>query len=156
MKANEIMTETVFSINEDQSLGDAAKLMWEHDCGWLPVLAQDGTVLAAITDRDITMSAYFNGGRLFDIPVSNAQSSSVVTCGETDDINDVESIMQAHQVRRLPVVDEQDKLLGVISLNDIAVAYKSRKNGISAKGLSDTLAAVCSHKHSSTSMVAVA
>lgn len=157
MKANALMTDTLYSINEDQSLGDAAKLMWEQDVGWLPVLAHDGTLLAAITDRDIAMSAYFNGARLFDIPVSQAQSASVVSCGESADIGDIESIMQAHQVRRVPVVDEQDRLLGVVSLNDIALAYGSgKKNGVSAKGLSETLASICSHEQPSTPVSAAA
>ena len=147
MKAKELMIKTVHSVNVDQNLQDAAQLMWEKDCGWAPVIDENGKVQATITDRDIAMAAYLNNARLADIPLHKAQSKSLVTCSQSDDISAIEKIMQSHQLRRLPVVDRNGKLVGLIALNDIAIAYRSGKNGIDAKGLSDTLAAICSHQH---------
>lgn len=147
MKAKEIMIKTVHSVNVDQNLQDAAQLMWEKDCGWVPVIDENGKVEATITDRDIAMAAFLNNARLADIPLHKAQSKFLVTCSQSDDITAIEKIMQSHQLRRLPVVDSNAKLVGLISLNDIAIAYKSGKNGIDAKGLSDTLAAISTHQH---------
>lgn len=154
MKAKELMIKTVHSVNVDQNLQDAAQLMWEKDCGWAPVIDENGKVQATITDRDIAMAAYLNNARLADIPLHKAQSKSLVTCSQSDDISAIEKIMQSHQLRRLPVVDRNGKLVGLIALNDIAIAYRSGKNGIDAKGLSDTLAAICSHQHVSPPVAA--
>ena len=155
MKARELMIKNVHSVHCDQNLQDAAQLMWEKDCGWAPVIDEDGKVEATITDRDIAMAAYLNGSRLADIPLHKAQSKSLVTCSQNDDITAIEKIMQSHQLRRLPVVDRSGKLVGLVSLNDIAIAYKSGKNGIDAKGLSDTLAAICTHQHAAQPIAAV-
>ena len=68
MKVKTLMNKTVYSLGPDQNLRDAAQLMWEHDCGWAPVLDQNGIVEATITDRDIAMAAFLNDSRLADIP----------------------------------------------------------------------------------------
>ena len=155
MKAKELMTKTVFSVRRNQNLYDAAKLMWEHDCGWLPVLDDEGKVLAAITDRDIAMAAFINGQALSDIPLSKAQSRSIISCRESDDIEDVEAIMQTSQVRRIPIVDRNSIPVGVLSLNDIAIAYQAKKKGVAAEDLSRTLSAICSHSHPQATVAAV-
>lgn len=156
MKVKTLMNKNVFSLSPGQSLNDAAQLMWEHDCGWAPVLDQKGIVEATITDRDIAMAAFLNNARLSDIPLAKAQSASVITCSESDDLNTVEKIMQSEQLRRLPVVNKQHKLVGMIALNDIALAYSAKRQGVDAEGLSNTLAAICSHQHPHHSIAAVA
>lgn len=155
MKAKELMTTTLYSVQHNQNLNDAAKLMWEHDCGWLPVLDDEGKVLATITDRDIAMAAFINSKCLSDIPLAKAQSHFVVSCGQDDDIQDVEAIMQSRQVRRIPVLDKNAMPIGVVSLNDIAIAYQSPKKGVDAEGLSRTLSAICSHGHAQQPIAAV-
>jgi len=147
MKAKELMTKVVYSIKGQKSLHEAAKLMWEHDCGWLPVLDQDGRLTATITDRDIAMAAYLNGDRLEDIPVDKAKSKSVVSCAQSDDIDSIEKTMQTFQLRRLPVVDKHSRVVGVISINDLSLAFHDGKKGVDALGVSETLAAICSHEH---------
>ena len=156
MKVKTLMNKTVYSLGPDQNLRDAAQLMWEHDCGWAPVLDQNGIVEATITDRDIAMAAFLNDSRLADIPLAKAQSRSVITCSENDDIIAVEKIMQSEQLRRLPVLNKQQKLVGVIALNDIALAFNAGRRGVDAEGLSSTLAAICSHQHPQHSIAAVA
>jgi CBS domain-containing protein len=156
MKIKELMTKTVYSVNNNQSLSDAAQLMWDHDCGWLPVLDESNKVLAAITDRDIAMAAFLNGKCLADLPVSKAQSQSLLACGPEDDIKAVEEIMRSNQIRRIPIMDKTASLLGIVSLNDIALAYQAGKKGVDAKGVSETLAGICSHAHKTHSMTAVA
>lgn len=156
MKVKTIMNKSVFSLNPDQNLQDAAQLMWEHDCGWAPVLDQDGIVKATITDRDIAMAAFLNNAKLAEIPIAKVQSRSVISCSENDDISTVEKIMQSEQLRRLPVVNRQQKLVGMIAINDIALAFHAGRQGVDAEGLSETLAAICSHQHPKHSIAAVA
>jgi len=156
MKIKQLMTKTVYSINNNQSLSDAAQLMWDHDCGWLPVLDENSKVLAAITDRDIAMAAFLNGKCLSDIPVSKAQSQNLIACGPEDDIKAVEEIMRSNQVRRIPIVDKNASLAGIISLNDIALAYQAGNKGVDPRVLSETLAGICSHDHKIHVMAAVA
>lgn len=156
MKVKDLMNKTVHRVHFDQNLQDAAQLMWEKDCGWAPVIDRDGKVQATITDRDIAMAAYLNGTRLADIPLHEAQSKSLVTCSQSADIASVEKTMQSHQLRRLPVVDRNGKLVGVIALNDIAIAYSAGRKGVDAKGVSDTLAAICSHQHAAQQAAAFA
>jgi len=156
MKIKDLMTKTVYSINNNRSLSDAAQLMWDHDCGWLPVLDENNKVLAAITDRDIAMAAFLNGQCLSDIPVSKAMSQTLLACGLEDDVKAVEEIMRSNQIRRIPIVDKTDSLAGIVSINDIALACQAGKKGVDAKDVSETLAGICSHVHKTHAMAAVA
>jgi predicted transcriptional regulator len=156
MKIKELMTKRVYSVNHNQNLSDAAQLMWEHDCGWLPVLGKDGKLLATITDRDIAMATFLNGKSLADIPLSEAHSKAVFTCEQNDEVTTAETIMQSNQVRRLPVVNKKAKLVGIVSLNDIALAYQSDNKVVDAIALGKTLAAICKHKHTANQITAAA
>lgn len=156
MKVKTIMNKTVYSLKPEQNLQDAAQLMWEHDCGWAPVVDREGQVEATITDRDIAMAAFLNNSRLGDMPLTKAQSRSVISCRESDDLTTVEEIMQSEQLRRLPVVNKEHKLVGMIALNDIALAFSAGRKGVDAKGLSETLAAICSHQQPRHAIAAVA
>ena len=158
MKVQNVMTTEVFCVGAAQSLNDAAQLMWEHDCGSAPVVDEDNQMVGMITDRDIAMAAYINGGSLNAIPVSVAQSKQIVCCKSDDEIGDVQHLMQMHQVHRIPVVDDSGTPVGIVSLNDIACAYKAGTRGLKAQDISNTLAAICSpmKKYSGPSSVAAA
>jgi CBS domain-containing protein len=144
MKVQDLMTHNVVCVTSDQSLNDAARLMWEHNCGCVPVVDAENHVVGMLTDRDIAMSAYITGNRLADTPVSSAQSRQVVSCKPDNDLGTVEGLMQAHQVHRVPVVGDNHELVGIVSLNDLAVAYKSGVRSIKPKDLCNTLSAICS------------
>ena len=145
MKVAEIMTSDVFSVTQQQSLNEAAQLMWEHDIGSVPVLGDDNQVVAMLTDRDIAMASYLNGSRLDHIPVSIAESRQVVCCKPDDEMGTVENLMQENQIRRIPVIGESAELLGIVSLNDLACAYSTNGKTMKSKELSDTLAGICKH-----------
>lgn len=155
MNIQDIMTTGAYSVTAEQSLNDAARLMWEHDIGSVPVVDETGGVIAMITDRDIAMAAYLNSKQLSDIRVSSTQSDSVVCCQPGDDLESVESSMQAHQLHRIPVTGDGGELLGIVSLNDFARAYASGNKAVKPKDLCDTLAAVCQPAESA-GMVAAA
>lgn len=120
MKVRDCMTTEVCSITADESLELAAQRMWEGDCGCLPVLNADQQVVAVITDRDVCMGAYTQGRALRDIPVACSMSQSLYCCGPDESLESAESIMSAHQVRRLPVVGQDGRLQGMLSLGDLA------------------------------------
>ena len=144
MKAQEIMTTEVLTVNDDQTLNEAAQIMWEHDCGSVPVVsAENGNLVGMVTDRDIAMASYTRGACLFDIPVSAACSKNAIFVSVDDQIGNVEQCMQSNQIRRVPVVDENAKLVGIVSLNDIALASSYGRSGIGAKEVASTLAAIC-------------
>jgi CBS domain-containing protein len=121
MKVREVMARDVVTSSDKAVLADAVKLMWEHDIGFLPVVAAEtGALVGVITDRDACISAWFQGKPLWDIPVAAAMSPRVATCREDAEVDEAEQIMSEFQVHRLPVTDAGGKLVGVVSLNDLA------------------------------------
>ena len=119
MKIREIMSANPITIGEHAPLSDAAQLMWEHDIGFLPVLANDGALTGVITDRDAFIAAYFQGKPLAAVPIRTAMSRSVASVAADAEADEAELLMSEHQVHRLPVL-EGGKLVGVVSLNDLA------------------------------------
>ena len=155
MRVQDLMTRQVHSCRSSDSLEQAAQLMWNFDCGCVAVCDGDGAsrLLGMITDRDICMSALFEGRALKDLHVSEAMSKSLQTCRVSDALGKAERIMQAARIRRLPVLDEQDALVGVISLADLAreAARERTRRGkeITETEVGDTLASICaSPQHS--------
>lgn len=145
-KISQVMTQPAFVCRTSDSLTEAAKLMWDHDCGVLPVTNEEGRVVGMITDRDICMAAYTQGRPLAAIQVSGVMSRSVYGCGPEDSLETAEQIMQNFQVRRLPVLDANGHPLGLVSLNDIARAAAHEKHngeGLFPKQVAATLAAIC-------------
>ena len=125
MKVRELMSSPACSCRPTDSLARAAQLLWDHDCGMLPVVDQSGRVTSAITDRDICMAALSRGRTLADLRVMDSMSRKVVTCKPDDELPDAVHRMMESQVRRLPVVDADGKPRGVLSLNDLALAGES-------------------------------
>jgi CBS domain-containing protein len=147
MKVERLMTKDVRTTSPDQPLADAARLMWEHDCGSIPVVDASGRAVGMITDRDICMAAYFKGRSLHEITIGDSMAKQVLTCRIDDTIQQAEGLMQRAQVRRLPVTDGSGRVVGILSLGDIAREAGRARTGRSAEvGLSDvalTLSAVC-------------
>jgi CBS-domain-containing membrane protein len=98
----------------------AAQIMWENDCGCVPVIDAEGNVVGILTDRDICMAAYTQGRPLYEMTVASAASNKVFTVSEEDNLHQAEKLMHDFQVRRLPVLDAQHHLVGVLSIGDFA------------------------------------
>lgn len=122
MKVRELMTFPAHTCQAQDTLAQAARLMWEHDIGILPVVDRDGRVGATITDRDICMAAWTRGARLEELRVAESMSKGLFACAPDDDVTIAANRMVQHQVHRLPIVDAEGKLAGMLSLNDLAVA----------------------------------
>jgi CBS domain-containing protein len=145
MKTRDIMTRDARSCRATDSVNRAAQLMWDNDCGCVPVVDEAGKIAGMITDRDVCMAAYTQGRPLVEIPVSRAMSSDPITVRESDDVDLADELMRKHRVRRLPVVDVERRLVGVISLSDLArntQAELQRADGVDAELLAETLTAV--------------
>lgn len=126
----------------DSDLAAAAKLMWDHDCGFLPVVNAAGTVAGVVTDRDICMATATRRLLPEHISAAQAMSGHVHACLPDDAVTDALAAMKTFQVRRLPVIDANGRLQGVISLNDIALATK----GVAATDVVSALAGICAHR----------
>jgi CBS domain-containing protein len=146
MKVEELMTTDVGACRPFDSVDRGAKVMWERDCGAVPVVDQEGRVIAMLTDRDICMAALTQGKPLGEIHVSSAMSRKLWSCRPSDDVKDAEQTMRAHQVRRLPVVDSDGKLVGLLSISDLAraavTAKGSKKKPVGASDVGKTLGAI--------------
>ena len=150
MKIEQLMTREVKVCTEADTLSRAAQLMWECDCGCIPVIRADGDgrLAGVVTDRDIAMAAYTQGKQLWAIPVGTAMSHNVIACHANDGISLAEALMRDNRVRRLPVVDQNERLVGILSLNDLAReaqrdAAAGKRAEVSEEGVSKTLASVC-------------
>jgi len=118
MRIADAMTREVYMVTPDQNLIDAAKMMADCDCGILPVEENDRLV-GMITDRDIVVRALAQG-KTGTTSVREVMSQDVKYCFEDDDVSKVANNMADIQVRRLPVVDKDKRLTGIVSLGDIA------------------------------------
>lgn len=143
----ELMTRDVKTCRPEDMLDVPARIMWDHDCGCIPVVDERGRVVGMITDRDICMATYTKGMALGALRVSNAMSSAVHACRPEDTVAVAERIMREHRVRRLPVVASDGQLVGILSINDLAREavreHAPATREVSPEGLTETLAAVC-------------
>jgi len=148
MKVSEIVVRDIASCRADDSLAEAARIMWDRDCGVVPVTDEEGSLCGIITDRDICMAALLQGLPLSQVSVQQSMSRDVHACGPDDDVNSVHALMRESQIRRVPVVDE-NRLVGIVSLNDLAMrAVSGGRNATPSARLqvAETLAAICRHR----------
>ena len=146
MNVFEVMTRRVFSCRRGDTLAAAAAVMWEHDVGCLPVLGDAEEVVGMITDRDICMAAYTRGERLTDVDVASVMSRGLHACGPDESVAKAEELMRLDRIRRTPVVDANGRLVGILSLADLAreaLHQKRCKHGeVLDAEITTTLAAV--------------
>lgn len=155
MKVEQLMKREVKVCAEADTLNRAAELMWESDCGCIPVVSAngDGALIGIVTDRDIAMAAYTQGKQLWAIPVGTAMAHKVITCHANDGISQAEALMRDHQVRRLPVLDQNGHLVGILSLNDVAREAQretaaGKRAEVTGESVAETLATVCQPRSS--------
>jgi len=116
---SDVMTPLVYSCSLGDTLDRPARLMWEHDCGAIPVLDERQHTVGMITDRDICMAAYIQGRPLAHIAVASAASKHVYSVLPGAPLSEAHHLMKMHRVRRLPVVDIGGNLVGMLSLADV-------------------------------------
>lgn len=118
-KVSEVMSTDVQTISPDDTIEEAAQEMRDGDFGLVPVV-EDEELVGVVTDRDIAIRAVAEG-KDPSTPVSEVMSEGVVWVNEDDSVEDAARIMSEHQIRRLPVVDSEQHIVGIVSLGDFAV-----------------------------------
>ena len=127
MRAKEIMTPSPSCCSATDSLQDAARTMRDYDCGCVPVVdGESQRVVGIITDRDLTVRALAEG-KSGDTKVGLLMTPSPSCCHADDDVKDVEKVMSTQQVRRVPIVDANDRCIGIVSQADIARALSDER-----------------------------
>ena len=117
MKVSEVMTRDVQTVSPDQPVREAASFMLSADAGSIPV-TEGERLIGMITDRDIAVRGIAKGYGP-DTPVRELMTDDLVIAREDDDTDDIAARMSSAQVRRLPVVDDQQRLCGIVSLGDL-------------------------------------
>jgi CBS domain-containing protein len=148
MKVKDLMVKDVRMCRQYDTLDTAAMIMWEKDCGCVPVVDENLRVIGVITDRDICMAAYTQGISLKELQVSQAMSKQLFSCRLEDDLAAAERTMLQNHVRRLPVIDREGHLAGILSLNDFAQEAETERRANATRQITDVeiaqlLAAVC-------------
>jgi CBS domain-containing protein len=151
MKVEDLMTHPARACAPTDNLHTAAEIMWSGDCGCVPVTDADQRVVGILTDRDICMAAHLEGEPLRARTVESIMSNVVCVCAAEDSVHDVARVMGEKQLRRLPVVNADGRLAGIITLNDLALAANggARERGnasLSSEEVVKTLAAISRHR----------
>ena len=143
MKTEDLMTRSVAICRAEDSLEQAAHLMWDWDVGCVVVTDGERKPIGMITDRDVAMAAYTQGALLREIRVEGVMARNPWACSVNTSLKEIEDKMRTAQVRRLPVVGFDGELVGIVTLGDIArSAHSSPLRAMELPGLATTLAGI--------------
>ena len=147
LTVSSIMTPSPHQCSPEQPTSAAAQIMWDHDCGAIPIVDQNGRLAGIITDRDICMAAYTKGSPLAAIAIADVMARPVHTCGANDSLAQAAEAMARAQVRRLPVVDAERRVVGMVALADIARAAPALGQREAAELVLQLVRAVSEQRH---------
>jgi CBS domain-containing protein len=120
MRAHELMTRRVATVHPATSVERAARLMDECDCGALPVVGDNGVLVGMVTDRDIAIRVVARGRDVRNAIVADCMTEHVFACFANESIAECMRQMARNQVRRVPIVDERGRLIGILAQGDLA------------------------------------
>lgn len=141
-RAGDLMTRNVASVHPNETVQRAARLMRDEDCGALPVVDRQGRMIGMITDRDITVRLVADGADPRFAQVQDCMTDEVFACHANDPIEGCIRLMKQHQVRRMPVVNDRNQLLGIISQGDLVRHADMNKHQGERHALTDMIAGV--------------
>jgi len=137
MRLREIMTRDVEVVRPEDSIADAARKMEDLNVGALPV-CDNGRLVGVLTDRDVTVRATAEGANPRTHSVGDTMTRDLVYCTEDQDVSDAEELMRTRQIRRLPILGSDQRLVGIVSLGDLATDDEdSRRSGRILEGVSE-------------------
>lgn len=145
MQIKQVMTTNPTTCLPGTDLAEVVRKMWEHDCGFVPVVDAGGKVVGVLTDRDICIASATR--RLLPEQLTAAEvmhPAPIHTVHANNTAERALALMRQFRVRRLPVVDDQDLLQGVVSMNDLILASEEKRDP-NADEVVDTLSAICAH-----------
>jgi CBS domain-containing protein len=135
MQIRDVMTENVRTVRPDTALPDVARIMRDEDIGVVPV-ADNDRLVGMVTDRDIVVRAVAEGEGVERQTAGEVMSPKIACCREDDDVEDVLRNMGEQQVRRLPVVDSEMRVVGIVSLGDLSRTAQPAEAGESLAEIS--------------------
>jgi CBS domain-containing protein len=121
MKVADVMMRTPASCTADTNLAAAVEILWNRNCGMLPIVNREGKVTGVITDRDICIALGTRNRPAVEITAGEVQPGKLFSCNADDDIHTALAIISGAKVRRLPVIDNQGRLQGILSLDDVVL-----------------------------------
>lgn len=149
----DIMSASPMSCRPETDLAAAAMMMWDGDCGILPIITEDQKLRGVITDRDICIALGSRHRRAEEMTVQEVSNAAVFSCRPEDDIHKAMETMGLHQIRRLPVTGPGGNLVGMISMKDLVLAVakpeKGRKAGeLKGEEILKTFQDICQNNRS--------
>lgn len=142
MKVKECMCNNVCFVDKNTTIKDCAKLMCDNHIGFIPVCDTTKNVVGLVTDRDIILRSIACDKDHKTTPICDIMTSKVCCCDENCDITEAENLMCKYQIRRLPVVDNNNKIIGIITLGDLV-----KNNNVNTNNVCDTLEKICNCDH---------
>jgi len=137
MKLQDIMTKDVECVRPGDTLQEAARRMKDLDVGPMPVCGDNNKIVGMLTDRHITIRAAAEGKDPKTTKVEEAMSQEVVWCYDDQDSDDAASLMQERQIRRLLIMNHDERLVGIVSLGDLATEVKKKQAGETLQAVSE-------------------
>ena len=144
MKVRDVMIKDVKFCSADMNLAAATEILWNEGVGSLPVV-ENGRVLGIITDRDIAIALGTRNARAGETLVKDVSLPKVFYCSPGDDIHVALTTMRAQRVRRLPVMEADGSLLGILCLDDIILFAEEKAAELTYADVVETLQAICEH-----------
>lgn len=154
MKIQDLMTRDVRVCLTGDNLSNAAQAMWEGDVGCLAVVDGEGKLAGMITDRDIAMAAHLRGAPLWSVSVGDAMAKVVYTCRPEQKLEQVVELCIDKRIRRVPIVDGEGKLVGMVTLASLAHALEADgkgKTGVSPKDVCRALSEITKRREAPVS-----
>ncbi len=149
MKIRDLMIDAVVSCRADANVAAAGALMWQHDCGFLPVVDDRNRVIGVLTDRDICIALCTRNVRASELTAREVAAQQIATCEPEEDVRAALKTMRDNKVHRLPVLDAAGILQGIVSMDDILIYTERRgvrlRSEVTPEDVLQTLQAISSH-----------
>ena len=142
MKINECMCKDVCFVKPECNVYDVARIMNENHIGCIPICNDQKTVVGVVTDRDIVLRSVACDKNAKTTPVSDIMTTNVYTCKCEQEIGEAQYLMEKNQVRRIPIVDRTNKMVGILSTGDLANVNQK----IGEENFSTTMGNICKNK----------
>ncbi len=142
MKIRDIMTTNCAVCGPHANAAAIAEILWSRDCGSVPIVDERGILLGIVTDRDLTIALGTRDRRASTLRADECMTRDVETCNPDEDLQDALEVMLARRVRRVPIVDRDGRLEGMVSLSDIVQASSRPGAAIPAASLVSAMARI--------------
>lgn len=149
MRVKDVMNTQLHCCGPDTNLAEATAILWSNDCGALPV-TEDGKVSGMLTDRDICIALGTSNRPASEVLVKEVAAHDLKTCQADDDLHVALAMMSRAQVHRLPVLDREGRLVGIVAMNDLALAAHPKRGAVTNDEVMTAIQALSRHRSAKT------